>query len=376
MLGTDYLFALERFIDEKNTIKPTILEDFRTTLNAIYCLPEYQEWLSSGQFKSAADPGSRFYLPAGFGESLTREQKWILDQFNLVTGDRLEAKIDRHNNRVHLTDGPWVPPTYRVYSFADESELLCNHVREQSFDGWADIMIDPACGCGHHALGLENAPSKLSLDINLRSLAFCRLNALLSGAPEMLCGINDIRDGMPAPVRMLGAKNILFVINMPFAIHPKSSKLESVMPLAQDGGDRGIALTFAAIDAVGSFAKDAPHVEEVKAVILFYSLGRQISPSVWDWEVERYVHSRHDVHKAEVVVLSQHAMWRVNGVKAEPNPMPIEMLKKKALCRHTFPLSKEAEVRSGYAALENAFRVAGYTHLGYGLLSLTFRKQR
>lgn len=364
MLGADYLFQLERYLDEQSKSNPSVVNDLREALEAIYALPEYQEWLNG-----ASEFASQFALPPSFGTELSSGTKRLLDRFGIINGSFVEVKIDRHGARVHITDGGWVPIQYRVFPYADESKLLCDYVVNKGLYDGADLMIDPACGCGHHGLALSMIPTRVYLDINIRALAFCRINSILSNTEQMLSGINDIRRGFPLLFDRLQCEKALIVVNMPFAIFPQGPNLPQA--LAQDGGDRGIILTFAALEAVAALAKRVPGIRHLQLAMLFYSLGSKRLQK-WDWEVERKASTLFADADISVTIPSE-KMWRVNGVKSEDNPMDLERMAKKAYCGQTFAPSEMGPALKGYRELEQRFRNEGYSHLGYGILDVKVR---
>jgi hypothetical protein len=368
VLGADDLFLLERYLDEQNTVDKRVIDDLNVVLHRIYDLPTYQAWLNE-----PTKFATQFKLPPGFGAEVPDSSKRLLDRYRFVNGSRLEVKIDKHEGLIHLTDGPWVPASYRVYPFADESTLICTHIRQRGYDQSADLLIDPACGCGHHGQALTAIATRINLDINLRALAFCRINSILHHTPQMLSGLSDLRDGFPKAVNMLKSEDTLVSINMPFAIFPKGGSLPTT--LAQDGGDRGVALTFAALRAVKELSEKAQHISNIRLVILFYSLGSH-SNGKWSWDVVKRAENIFGDVNVAAHVFDGEPMWRVNGVKSEKSPMPLERMKIKASCAQTFSEDEVDEALDGYEALERLYREHGYTHLGYGLLDISAKSAR
>lgn len=367
MIGAEVLESLSVYLDKLRRSNSKELASIVGNLNAVYETPGYQRWLEVEQFYGPADRRGRFELPAELF-SQKPEEKWLLDRLGLVLHDRLQVKIDRQGGRLLLTDGPWVSAKVRVFPFSDESELLCAYARENRLDSWAQVLIDPACGCGHHGLGLANVPVRVSLDINPRALVFSRINTILNGADEMLLGINDIFHGIPRALTDYLSGNVLFQVNMPFAIFPASASDRG--SLAQDGGDRGIALTQAALEGIAKFATANTGAEAIRALVLAYSLGKS---ATGPWEVVEIAERLFPNCDISFRIAEHEPMWRVNGRKEQSNPMPIESLKLKAGCRHTFSEQDEPTKREGYEALEKLFRQNGYTHLAYGVLDVNVR---
>jgi len=186
----------------------------------------------------------------------------------------------------------------------------------------------------------------------------------------MLSGLNDIRQGFPLLFDKLHCQRALVVVNMPFAIYPQGPNLPRT--LAQDGGDRGVALTFAALEAVQKLARTAPGIKHLHLVILFYSLGAK-KRGGWHWEVEAKARQMFPDAVISITVPQNDKMWRVNGVKAEANPMDLSRMEQKARCAQTFAPDEMESARQGYLALEAQFRNAGYSHLGYSILDIKVR---
>lgn len=77
----------------------------------------------------------------------------LLDKLHLLdrTGG-LVVEVHRLRGKVFLTDGAWERDKLRTFPFADESQCLLDYAEAQGYPEWADFLIDPACGCGHHAI--------------------------------------------------------------------------------------------------------------------------------------------------------------------------------------------------------------------------------
>jgi hypothetical protein len=356
---------LAKFLQQRDPI----LEELKKQINEIYASSEYQKWLAEDQFYADLDLKGRFRVPDDIANG-DHERRRLLDKFELVVNDFLTVKIDKHGDRLHLTDGLWAPPDRRVFPFSDESELLVRYAREHGIIDGTDVLVDPACGCGHHGLALDGIGAKISLDINLRAIAYCRINTILNGSQSMLLGVNDITQGLPVALSdYLGGK-VLFLINMPFAIYP-SSKDRS---LSQDGGDRGIELTLAALSAVNKFQQANTWAKEIRAVVLAYSLGRSLNGP---WDLVERAQKMFEKSKTPCEVKFELAggeqMWRVNGRKEQANPMHVSKLKLKAGCRFSYPAWQEEKITEGYRALENNFLREGFEYLGYGMMDIKVR---
>lgn len=343
MIEIDQLFSLSNTL-LKDSYR---VESLRTYLEAIYDSASYQEWLEDDQYlgfrsikgKPKEPPEAEIAAPGG---------KRLIADHRLSSGGRLTVKVDRHKDRIHLTDGFFTPPTVRVFPTCDESEIVCKYIENNLEIEENGMLIDPACGCGHHALGLRSLFSRrVSLDISGRAIAFARLNAILNSDTRHSLGFGDVRIGIPIEIANPGGQ-VVFAINMPFAIDPKNSDDKSgPIFLAQDGGDRGVQLTFSALDSIRDF-KDRNPSSPVDAVVLCYSLGYKDSQNIWHWEVEEHAKKVFENGCVEFVLQETEKLWRVNGIKSEPNPMPVERLELKADCKNTYSDHVREVKREGY----------------------------
>jgi hypothetical protein len=364
MLSLDDLSRLRKHLTGPDATAPADLADLKQVLKLIYNLPEYQTWLNGDHFFGPEDARSRFYLPTRFGQDLAGSLKWLPERYGLINGDMLTAKIDVHEGRIHLTDGNWVNPTERVYPYTEESEQIVNFIAKRKLLSDVDLLVDPACGCGHHSLGLASVPRKINLDINPRALEFARLNAAIAGMHDILFAENDIRRNIPRPLYDLVSEHTLIVVNMPFSIQPTFDG--SSRSLAQDGGDRGIEFTTAALAAIAAYMKECRSAR-VSAVVLFYSLG---NPAKGTWDILDIAEELLPQGSYDFSLLEGQTMWRVNGRKSESNPMPIDRLATKALCEHTYSHSDRSKALDWYATRTAAYAELGFTDLGYGVLHI------
>jgi hypothetical protein len=104
-------------------------------------------------------------------------------------------------------------------------------------------------------------------------------------------------------------------------------------------------------------------------VSVAYSLGSVHDDS---WVVAEKATERFGSAHVNWSLMDSERLWRVNGKKEEPNPMPLSALKRKADCR--FYVRREANrerIRAEYDQLAQELEDAGYTHLGYGALTIT-----
>jgi hypothetical protein len=378
MMGLDRLFELVSYLDRISNTDPVIVTELQDYLTVIFDSDDYQKWLAEDQFLGGRSQRGKPREPLR-AAAKAPELKHLPYQYALVANGRLQLKIDKHFDRIHVTDGFWVDPSKRVYPTCDESQILCNfingHVRLVS-DGF---LIDPACGCGHHSLGLHaRFRKRVSLDINGRSLAFCRFNSILQGDVRHLVGFGDVRDGIPLEIASHEGDHVVFAVNMPFSIPPHAETFSSVgTSLAQTGGDRGIELTLAALDAISDFSRRSVF-EALDAAVLCYTLGYQEDDGSWRWEIDEIARELFEGSAASVSfhLLKDEKLWRVNGKKEQPNPMPLESLVKRADCRITYHDSVRDSKREGYLEKIRSLKAEGFTHLGYGILHVRFPQMR
>jgi hypothetical protein len=213
-------------------------------------------------------------------------------------------------------------------------------------------------------------PFKVALDINPRALVFCNLNASLAGNQNVFCGMNDLRKGLPPVLASIKFDNLLVAFNMPFAMFPDDTS-HTHSP-TQAGGERGAALTLAALAAVRDFAKRAGPENRLRIVASFNSLGR-LSNGRWTWEVAEKARQIFPNTEIRIELMNEEKIWRINGVRTQKNPMPLEELSTRSRCLHAFPESQHS-AWLGYERLKHAFQAEGFTHLGYAILDILVNK--
>lgn len=424
MLNSDSLQQIALYFDEliarlgqNSRVGEAQLENFKRYLSAVHGSEDYKNWLQKDQYSSwdhwrarpsiMRVPHDEYYV-----------HKQIINRFALASMGRLEVKIGFHSfgefvsrNRYYLTDGFWVPYQDRVYPTSDESEILCEYVFKKKYDrpdqtlSERPVMIDPACGCGHHALSLRASPAladpkgrtrgfkyRFSYDINMRALAFARLNALLEKDEQHSIGLNDVRDGLPIEVIRFVTGPVVFVVNMPFVLDPGAAGSPGS---SRYGLQTGAELTLNAIEAILNFAAQKEDDGEIRAVILGYSLMRDndaVGLANLELPEKNILIVRETIQRLKAVnpignlssaditfnALPDQKLWRVNGKKSETNPMPLENLKKKAECKLTIRDNEieRSKVREGYERRAHEFmgEPDKWTHLAYGVLDLTLRK--
>jgi hypothetical protein len=356
MIGVNRLFDIsENLVRDEALVAP-----LKSYLESIFKSKSYQDWLNDAQYLGYRSIHGKPLEPHEAGKD-NPGGKFILAKHGLSAGGRLEVKVDRHRDRIHVTDGFFVPPTDRIFPTCDESEIVCRFIEENIEIHEESLLIDPACGCGHHALGLSTQfARRVSLDISGRALAFARLNSILNSDTKHALGFGDVRSGIPLEYTSPPGSHTVFAVNMPFAIDPKDHWEQSAKTLlSQDGGDRGIQLTFAVLDAIGDFQKRNSG-SSIDAVVLCYTLGRYDEGSgIGSWEVVDYAEDE--------------KLWRVNGIKSQSNPMHVSNMELKAECRNTYSDHLRENKKSGYNRLAKGYIEAGYTHLGYGVLHVRLK---
>lgn len=367
------MLDLDRLADLIDELRhaPTQVGLLRNYLASIYDSPSYQAWLNDDQYLGYRSVRG---IPVEPREAAAAApaMKHLLDRHRLSAGGRLKVKVDRHGDRTHITDGFFTPPNKRVFPTTDESILVCDYIRHHLAIQPDAILIDPACGCGHHALALADLfKFRVSLDVSSRALAFARFNALLNGDTGHAIGYGDVRDGIPIEFQPSPRQSTVFAVNMPFAIDPKIGGNQPATLLAQDGGDRGIVLTLAALRAVNDY-RSRNSTSPVEAVVLCYTLGKEVAPGRYQWEIEAQAEAIMPSATRVFHLAKDEMLWRVNGRKSELNPMPVENLARKADCENTFSDHVRDEKRAGFQRLAAEYRAAGYSVLGYGILHVTY----
>jgi hypothetical protein len=349
--------------------RPELRDSLRAVLEALSDLPAYTEWLSANQFS-----GKPFQIPRSFAPP-DPEQRRLLEQLGFVTDNVLWVMVNRDapTGRLFLTDGLFVPAEIRVFPFADESDRIREQYTALGWHDWADTVIDVAVGCGHNLLKYGGAPdTRIGFDVSLRALAYAALNAQLNDTTSsgsqgsrrsLFFGLNDVRNGLPG---LSTGKRVLFLVNMPFALEP----LPETLVRTAAGGENGYELTVAALEAIRAFIdshRGSDHV--VRAVVLAYSVG-SLHRDYWI-----VPHRARDLfHDMSVSwrILDGECLWRINGRKEQPNPMPLTSLSRKADCKYYVrnPNRRE-EIRAAYVRKEHALRDEGYDHLSYGALHVS-----
>lgn len=335
----------------------TLSVRLRALLTKLHSLPEYTEWQNEGQYG-----GQRFRLPRRFISPTTGDRR-LLESLRLVLDDILQVKLNRvENGPIFMTDGLFVPAAYRVFPDSDESSCLLRKLAEEKWLGWATTVIDPATGCGHSALRID-AARRFGLDISMRALSFAAVNSYLNEKPFTALAYSDIERGIPWLTNYT-TERTLFVVNMPFAIEPISGAIARTSA----GGENGYEKTVAALHAIKSYADLAPEKGQFRALVLAYSIGTRHEDKWVVFEQAKKIFGRVGVSWD---LLAEEKLWRVNGKKEQPNPMPLSSMKLKADCRFQVrdPRMREP-IRAGYIEKARELTRQGYDALAYGILSI------
>lgn len=350
---TDILnqIAMELRSDETLSVR------LRVLLEKLCKLPEYAEWLGEGQYA-----GQRFRLPRSFIPPVTSDRR-LLESLRLVVDDVLQVKLNRlDNGSIFMTDGLFVPAAYRVFPDSDESNCLIRKLTAKNWLDWTTAVIDPATGCGHNALRLD-VDRRFGLDISMRALSFAAVNSFLNGKPFSALAYADIERGIPLLFDR-GAEHTLFVVNMPFVLEPISGALARTSA----GGENGYEKTVFALKAIRDYANRTSPEGQVRAVVLAYSIGNRQEDR---WVVFEEAKRIFGPVSITWELLKGEKLWRVNGKKEQPNPMPLSSLKMKADCRYAVRDARLREpVRAGYTEKERELARQGYDSLAYGILSV------
>jgi hypothetical protein len=329
----------------------------RNLLIELSSLPTYRKWLDEGQFA-----GRGFRLPRDFISAETSERR-LLESVRLVVDDILQVKIHYVDGRfVFITDGLFVPADFRVSPWSDESDRLIEACRRLGWSDWPTVVIDLAMGCGHNSLRLD-AGKRFGFDMNMRSLGFATVNSLLNDRPFSLIAISDVRLGIPSLTGQ-PPERVLFLVNMPFALEPVPGALVRTAA----GGENGYEQTVAALSSIQRFASQVARGTKIRALVLAYSVGNREKGL---WVVEQRAKKLFSLSAVTWTILEGERLWRINGKKEQPNPMPLSSLKLKADCRYYVRDERLREpLRAGYVKKERELKRQGFDSLAYGVLHI------
>ncbi len=351
-LDFDELLQLRLVLED-----PRTMVAFRQAAFALLADATYQNWLTVQRYK-----GGSFHL-----EGATIEKSFF-HKLGLVGDDNyLRAQIHQYREKLFLTDTPNVPGDIQVYPWDDESDAIIGWLaQQQHWIDWADCTVDPMCGAGHHNIVLPGTvSSRLSFDVNARAVGFTDINALLNEVAVHTSQI-DIWQGLADTMAESGIRKdtrILIMVNSPFGLSP----LPGALPLTSDGGETGAVIAKAALKTVRELSNQ---YARIRLCQLVYTIGNPLTGS---WYVVDFARELFGEDRVNFHLLSERSLWRVNGKKEEPNPMPLAQLRRKAFC--AFQVKGEMEQRmkmaESYDALADRLHEQfDATHLGYGIIDV------
>lgn len=334
------------------TLAPERAAALAEAARSVHSRPDYAAWLAGGLTEGT--PFEAIDLPPMFSE------------MGLGDGARSLAKVNVVDGKVFLTDGVWVDKAHRVFPFADESETLTRHACRRVADFEPDVVVDLATGCGHSAIGYPGGARRFALDVNPRALAYARINGAMNGLDGDALRVlaNDVRDGVPDEVSRAGGSRVLFLANMPFG--PSAGR--GVLPLTSDGGESGIDLQLATVDAIDRFARAAGPGCQVRASIMGMTVG---APELGRWEMADPAIERFGADRVRWTLLEDELVYRVDGLRAGDNPSPLaEGLSHMADCRLYFTDAERPAVKARWRDLTESLGRRGWTHLAYGIVDV------
>ena len=179
-----------------------------------------------------------------------------------------------------------------------------------------------------------------------------------------LLGLHDACDPMPPLFQQNTTERTLLLTNLPFLLAPEPD----VLPRSAYGGRYGYELTVRALDRIHAIEESLADGSELRAIILAYSVG---SKTRNEWEVVRHAREVFGEERVQWTILESEKLWRVNGRKEQPNPMPLSRLPIKADCRFYVRDEQDRErVRAEYVQLVEELEHRGWDHLGYGVIAI------
>ncbi len=259
-------------------------------------------------------------------------------QYEIVAANGLKFLIDTIKPDLH--EG-----SLAVFPHHDEATDIL-HIAE-SLGATFEFAIDAFGGGGHSLLPiLDNGLAKrgIAIDINPRAIRFARLNAFINELSERAyIREGDVRKDLPEAY----FDNVLFLANPPFALHAAGVALDPM----RDGGPNGLSLTLAFVERALEKAKAGNVIIGVT-----YSRIRQDGDVEFTEKLDELVSGK---GHAQVDLVAGAPIWReFDGVKRQPNPMPLIDMRVKA--RPDDEVAKRA-----YDAAALMHEREGYDRLGY-----------
>ncbi|HYV14395.1 MAG TPA: hypothetical protein VE972_00050 [Conexibacter sp.] len=336
-----------------------LVASLRKVLDEIVDHEAYSRWEMEPQFE-----GRLFRMPPGL-IFVGDEQRRLLEKLRLVEDDVLRVKINRVGSQLFLTDGLWVSGEIRAMPFHDESDLLWSACERLGWRDWPTCVVDPATGCGHSLLRYDDAAVRRhGFDINARSISYAAINRMLNSVGFTVLGLSNIEAGLPCVFEQGIDERVLAVVNMPFALVPEPD----LLPRSAAGGRYGCELTLKAVDQIAKLATTLAGASSLRCLLLTYTLGR-LAEDVW--MVPDYVADVFGADRCTFRLCEEEMLWRINGRKEQPNPMPLELLELKASCRFYVRYDADrAAVAARYRTLTRDLLAEGWDHLGYGVVAI------
>jgi hypothetical protein len=338
-----------------------LLGEIKEALAALVDSEEYQNWLDrEPEFNGVSCP-----LPP------KKKHRDLLKQIGIASDEAMLVKVNLNRGCYLLTDGLWVDQSLRAFPFTDESDALLSYIEQKGLADWADIVIDPCTGSGNHIVAYPGSPVRIAFDVSTRSILYTKINLLINRIHSGVVSHHSLTEGFPTLLKQIDLKKSLFVINTPFALAPTNAD----MVKTANGGEDGLELTVAAMSLVKEVFHNSSSITGKRALVLCYSTGNGIDK----WVAVEKAKEMFGEQNVSWEILSDRKLWRINGQKAEPNPMPLaEGLPKKADCKFYIGNKDKEKVRQSYVGLANRLYQnavddkLGYevTHLGYGIIDI------
>lgn len=283
-------------------------------------------------------------------EGLSEEVKAFLrdnDCFKDDSETELKYELVEANGLVCLVD-PLRPELGEgempVYSFHDEAAELLRI--SKSLGEKFDTVVDAFSGGGHSMLPiLDNgiANKGKGVDVNPRAVQLAGINSAVN---ELEGRANFTRGDTKAALPDKNGRT-LFIANPPFALAVKGVQLEKM----RDGGENGLVLTEAYLDRSLEAAEDGDWIVGVA----YSRISRDGSIELEDLIKDKIGENC----KYEVKLIEGATLWREpDGIKRQPNPMPISEM-------HTKARPEDTEAVESYNQASKFHIEQGWDKLGY-----------
>jgi hypothetical protein len=359
--SSKFLQKLNNHLELSLSSSQELSAEIKEALAALVDSEEYKNWLDrEPEFNGVSCP-----LPP------KKKHRDLLKQIGIATDEAMLVKVNLNRDCYLLTDGLWVDQSLRTFPFTDESDALLSYIEQKGLADWADIVIDPCTGSGNHIVAYPGSPVRIAFDVSTRSILYTKINLLINRIHSGVVSHHSLTQGFPTLLKQIDLKKSLFVINTPFALAPTNAD----MVKTANGGEDGLELTVAAMSLVKEVFHNSSSITGKRALVLCYSTGNGIDK----WVAVEKAKEMFGDQNVSWEILSDRKLWRINGQKAEPNPMPLaEGLPKKADCKFYIGNKDKEKVRQSYVDLANRLYQnavddkLGYevTHLGYGIIDI------